>query len=236
MPGRTRNAWRFCFIGRLLGEGCGLSIGGIGAGGDHGLTVFGSAGRLQFTFPTITLLALVLATNLVSGCASVAVTRDYAPQTEFATYRTYALRSGPAREGEPRSLIDQRAQAALDRALTAKGLRRVADSESPDLLAVTRFDARDRLEVVPYYSGYGGYWYSPGSMSPGLGWGYGWNTMAYPYTEGTLVVDLVDAKSNNVVWHGRARRTVYDSELSADQIDQMVNKLLEDFPPDSAKK
>jgi hypothetical protein len=59
--------------------------------------------------------------------------------------------------------------------------------------------------------------------------------MAYPYTEGTLVVDLVDPKSNNVVWHGRARRTVYDSELSAEQIDEMVKKLLEDFPPDTKK-
>lgn len=175
----------------------------------------------------------MLAASLVSGCASVAVTRDYAPQTEFAAYRTYALRSSQPRESEPRSLIDQRAQAAIDRELTAKGLRRVADSESPDLLVITRFDARDRVEFVPYYSSYGGYWYPPGYM--GLGWGYGWNTMAYPYTEGTLVVDLVDAKSNNVVWHGRARRTVYDTELSAAQIDQMVKKLMEDFPPDAAK-
>lgn len=184
----------------------------------------------RFTFRTTTPLVLVLATSLVSGCASVVVSRDYAPQTEFATYRTYALRSGPTREGEPRSLVDQRAQAAIDRALTAKGLRQVADSESPDLLVVTRFEARDRVDYVPYTT-YGGYWY-PGY---GWGWGYGGNTMPYPYTEGALVVDLVDPKSNNVVWHGRARRTVYDTELSAEQVDQMVKKLLEDFPPDTKK-
>jgi hypothetical protein len=185
-------------------------------------------GQTAFTFPTIVLLTLVLVTSVVSGCASVVVSRDYAPQAEFAAYRTYALRSAPTREGAPRSLVDQRAQAAIDRELTAKGLRRVADSESPDLLVVTRFDARDRVEVVPYYSAYGGYWY-PGYL--GMGWGYGWSTMAYPYTEGTLFVDLVDPKSNNVVWHGRARRTVYDNDLSVEQVDKMVKKLLEEFPP-----
>jgi Domain of unknown function (DUF4136) len=191
-------------------------------------------GHTPVTLRAITLLTLMLAAILASGCASVAVTRDYSPQAEFSAYRTYALRSGQIREGEPRSLIDQRAQAAIDGELTAKGLRRVADSESPDLLVISRFEARDRVDVAPYYSAYGGYWYPPGSM--GLGYyGWGWSPMAYPYTEGTLIVDLVDTKSNNVVWHGRARRTVYDSELSAEQIDKMVKKLLEDFPPDTKK-
>jgi hypothetical protein len=175
----------------------------------------------------------VLATNLVSGCASVTVSRDFAPHVDFTAYRTYALRSVPTREGEPRSLIDQRAQAAIDRALTAKGLRRVADPESPDLLVLSRFESRDRVDVVPYYSAYGGSW-SPTYM--GFGWGYGWSTTSYPYVEGTLVVDLVDVKSNNVVWTGRARRTTADAELPADKVDEMVNKLLEKFPPDPTKK
>jgi hypothetical protein len=188
-------------------------------------------GHTPVTFRTITLLALAFATSLVSGCASVTVTRDYAPQADFSAYRTYALRSVPTREGEPRSLIDQRAQAAIDRALTAKGLRRVADTESPDLLVISRFDARDRVEVAPYYSGYGGYWF-PTYM----GWGYGGSAMSYPYVEGTLVVDLVDAKSNNVVWTGRARRTTSEADLAADKVDEMVKKLLEEFPPEPAKK
>ena len=99
---------------------------------------------------------------------------------------------------------------------------------------VNRFEARDRVDYVPYYTAFGGYWYPPGSMSLPAGAMAG-TRWPYPYTEGTLVVDLVDPKSNNVVWHGRARRTVYDSELSAEQIDQMVKKLLEDFPPDTKK-
>lgn len=178
----------------------------------------------------------MFATSLVSGCATVAVSRDYASHVDFAAYRTYALRSAQPREGEPRSLIDQRAQAAIDRALTAKGLRRVAESESPDLLAIVRFDTRERVDVVPYLSAYGTYWNPAGSVGLGYGWGYGWNAMVDPYTEGTLVLDLVDAKSNNVVWHGRARRAAADPELSAAQVEQMVTKLLEDFPPGSAKK
>jgi hypothetical protein len=176
----------------------------------------------------ITLLALMFAASVVSGCASVAVTRDYSPQADFAAYRTYALRSGQAREGEPRSLIDQRVQAAIDHELTGKGLRRVADPELPDLLVISRFEARDHVDVVPYYSGYGWYRYPAAYMG---GYGWGWSTMTYPYTEGVLVVDLVDARSNDVVWQGRARRDVSDGELSAEQIVEMAKKLLEDFPP-----
>jgi hypothetical protein len=193
----------------------------------------GIPGHTSVTFRTITLLVLVFATSLVSGCASVTVSRDFAPHVDFTAYRTYALRSVPAREGEPRSLIDQRARAALDRGLTAKGLRRVAETESPDLLVISQFDARDRIDVVPYYSAYSGYW-GPTTMG-GWGWGYGWSPAPYPYIEGTLVVDLVDPKSNNVVWRGRARRTVYNPELSAKEVDEMVDKMLEKFPPDASK-
>ncbi len=169
----------------------------------------------------------------MSGCAAVAVNRDYAPNIDFTAYRTYVLRSGSAREGEPRSLIDQRAQAAVERALARKGLRRVGDSESPDLLAIVRFETRAWVGVVPYVSAYGGYW--------GWGWGwrypgYGWNAWVESYTEVTLVVDLVDAKSNDVVWRGRAQRETADTELSAAKVEEMVTKLLEDFPPGSAKK
>jgi hypothetical protein len=166
----------------------------------------------------------------MTGCAAVAVSRDYAPSIDFTAYRTYALRSASARESEPRSLIDQRAQAAVERALAQKGLHRVGDAESPDLLAIVRFETRMWVGVVPY-TAYGGYW----GWRWGWGYpGYGWNTWAESYTEGTL--DLVDAKSNDVVWRGRAQRATADTELSAAKVEEMVTKLLEDFPPGSAKK
>ena len=57
--------------------------------------------------------------------------------------------------------------------------------------------------------------------------------MATRYVKGTLVLDMVDAKTNQLVW--RAISTDSGSDLldvhSAKTVDKMVSESLEHFPP-----
>lgn len=70
----------------------------------------------------------------------------------------------------------------MNEKLAEKGLRR--DVHNPDIYLVTHVSARTIQDV--------NYW-------PAAGWGYGWgwgpNVTVTPYVEGTIIIDMVDAKN-----------------------------------------
>ena len=54
---------------------------------------------------------------------------------------------------------------------------------------------------------------------------------------GTLVVDIFDAKSKQLLWRGTAQDELKDKpEQREKQIEKGTKKLFKDFPPGSAKK
>ena len=70
-----------------------------------------------------------------------------------------------------------------------------------------------------------GYW-------PGYNWGY---TEARQYPEGTLVLDIVDARTRKLVWVGTLQREVRSTNPSGKQVQKAVKKLLKNFPPKKKK-
>jgi hypothetical protein len=88
------------------------------------------------------------------------------------------------------------------------------------------FGARDELQInhVAY--------------SPYAPWGYGyWGGFNYGYTEvrsykkGTLVLDIVDARTHQLVWVGTLEREVQSVNPSGKKVRKAVSKLLKNFPP-----
>ena len=51
---------------------------------------------------------------------------------------------------------------------------------------------------------------------------------------GTLIVDLVDPSTHEMVWRGIAQDQVKPNGESADTINEAMQKLFEKFPPGSA--
>jgi Domain of unknown function (DUF4136) len=82
-----------------------------------------------------------------------------------------------------------------------------------------------------FYSGMGGYGYR------GFGGGTGTaSTVVSEYRVGTLVVDMFDAKSKNLVFRGTAEDEISDNpEKNAKKLEKASTKMFKDFPP-SAKK
>ena len=172
-------------------------------------------------------LALAALSAVVLGCAAVYEVRyDYDPAADLAALKTYAHVPAPAQaEGRDRAkvspLMDARVRASLDRALPPRGLTLDA-SGSPDLLVGYFLVLEERVDWT-WVSGY---------------WGWGWwappRPVPYTYEAGTLVVDLVDARTKKLLWRGStsaALTPASDPERSQARIDRAVDRVLANWPP-----
>ena len=183
-------------------------------------------------------LALGTGLILAAGCAGQQVTTDYSPATSFSQFRTFALVSSPDTVAA-QQLLDQRVSNAVQAQLTTKGLT-PTDRENADLYVGYGMVDKTHRQVYTYNDGWG--W--------GGGWGwryYRWG-VAWPmtvqrrvetYTDGTVVVNLVDAKTKKVVWEGEVPDVVnlpVDNPVRATkEVDAAVTKLFTKYPPQSSR-
>ena len=175
------------------------------------------------------LVALALAT-LTTGCSSIRLNHDWDRDAPFSSYQTFAwIEQRPAAaDGNARTalvqndLLHKRIQSAVTEELEAHGLR--PDPDNPDLRVVYHTGIEDKINVTDW-----GYSYSYDY------WGYGGRDIdVYQYEEGTLVVDLIDSETTELVWRGWATGTV-DRSASPEKRDyriaEAVHKIMSRYPP-----
>ncbi len=176
------------------------------------------------------LVATALVALLVPASAvAQKVSYDYDKTATFAAYKTYSLKDG-TNVGQP--LIDARIVAALEAELAAKGLTKV--EAEPDLFVVYHVAFDKQKDISTYSSGSGG-----GYGAYGWGWGGGWGggtttTQVRDILVGTLVLDIADAKKNQLAWRGMAVKEV-DTQAKPEKRDKSINnavkKILKNYPP-----
>jgi len=166
---------------------------------------------------------------MLAGCATgPQIYSNSDPQGEFANYRTYGFAEplGTDREGYS-SLLSQYLKTAVSRELGARGYQQ---SDNPDLLVNFYTESKERVQSTTTAApGYGGFYgYRRGYYGV---WG-GYETRTIQYTEGTLVVDLIDARRKQLVWEGIAVDRVREENLRNLQntIDQSVAQMFEQYP------
>ena len=174
------------------------------------------------TAATVVGLPLALTTTL--ACATTSVRTDYDRGAEFDRYRTYLIRSGPlVRERdvvveEPDRVVRDHIHDALSGELTARGLTPVSH-EMPDIVVTYAVTARRERELVETIGG-----------SPDWNYG-GYNIFPRDVDRGTLVIDVIEVRTDKLVWRSIARAE--DEEVrSAGFIDKAVEKAMNGFPPD----
>jgi hypothetical protein len=145
---------------------------------------------------------------------------------DFAKYRTYDW--GPAGAlptGDPRldkdPFFQDHVQGAVEKQLAAKGFGR-STAGAPDLLIHYHANISQRLDVNRLDQQYG---YCSGEACPsGL----------REYEAGTLVIDIVDTRTQKVIWRGWAQDSVEDTLGDRDrmeaQINEAVTRMLERLP------
>lgn len=180
----------------------------------------------------LNLPAALAAIAIIAGCSSgYDIKYDYDMQTNFSTFKTYKWidrtitdASGSARHAiESNSLLDKRIKSAVDTQMAAKGFA-LADS-NPDIYAVYHVGLKDKIDVTDWgYTYAGSYW----------GGGLGRNVDVYQYTEGTLIVDLVEAANKELAWRGSATGVV-EPGRSPEQVQARINdvvaRIFKNYPP-----
>jgi hypothetical protein len=177
---------------------------------------------------TIKFLPLLLL-FIVASCDTVKVYSDYDKSVDFKQYKTFAFMKSGIDKVEISDLDKKRILNAIDQQLQAKGLTK---SETPDLLVNIFTKSREEISVNQFNAGYG------------YGWGWGWNPYMYggqtyvsSSTEGTLYVDLIDAKKKELVWQGEGTGTLSkDMDRKDEIVNNIVTQILAQYPPAIAEK
>lgn len=171
---------------------------------------------------TIKLLSLLFIVTLTS-CSSVRVNADYDKKANFENYRTFAYLKSGIDKAEISDLDKKRILYAIDDVLISKGFTK---SENPDMLISIFTKERERVDVM-------------NNWGFGWGWGWGWNpwwganfTSVSTTPEGTLFIDIIDAKTKELIWQGQGTGYLTEDVNKKDQrIKEFVTKILEQYPP-----
>jgi hypothetical protein len=164
-----------------------------------------------------------------SGQASAQqVKTDYDRSANFAQYKTYSWEHVKTQD----ALDVDRIKSAVNTALAAKGWTQVDSGGDVSIVAVEM--TREQQTLNTFYDGFGEGW---GWRRFGGG-GFGdATTTTETYKVGTVVVDLFDTKSKQLIWRGTESDTVSNkSDKNIKNLDRGVEKMFKQFPPSSSKK
>jgi hypothetical protein len=155
---------------------------------------------------------------VVAGCATISVTSDHDPAVDFSSYKTYAFvpRVG---SGVRSPLMLKRVQAAIDSVLATKGYGK--STTNPDFLVALHGATQDKVNITDY-----------GYHSVGPYWGGARTVDVHHYTEGTLVIDIIDIQKRELAWRGTGTGVIGNdpAKLSGTAL-EAVRKVLAGFPP-----
>jgi len=163
---------------------------------------------------------------VAGACATVSVGADHEAGVRFDQYRTFGWEAQDALPvGDPRldnnPFFDSRVRGAVELELAAKGLRLVTDT--PDLLIHYHASVQQRIDVIKRDE-------SRGYITPD----YGQPSTVVEFEEGTIIVDVADAKSKKILWRGWAQTDVGGLMNQPREMEKRIRtamqKMITEFP------
>jgi hypothetical protein len=181
---------------------------------------------VRFKKAAFVLITMVLVFATKSSAQQVKT--DYDRGANFAQYKTYSWEQVKTRD----ALDVDRIKAAVNAALAAKGWTQVESGGDVSIVAMEITHNQQTLNT--FYDGFGGGW---GWRRFGGG-GFGEaTTTTETYKVGTVVVDLFDTKTKQLIWRGASSDTLTNnSDKNIKNLDKGVDKMFKHFPPGSSKK
>lgn len=175
-------------------------------------------------------LAQTVSLLWLAGCTGVAVRTDFDRDVDFSGYRSFAwlappLRETPERAADPftaNSLLDKRVRRAVEQELERRGLPS-APEEQADLRVDYRLLYSEKLVTQGTRIG------SIYRRGPAFYDDVDVHVSQVP--EATLVLDLIDARSEQLVWRGWSTRRDHDRNLDENEIARAVAEILRRYPP-----
>ena len=169
-------------------------------------------------------LLFLLCLVMLTSCSSVRVVSDYDTKVDFTSYKTFAFYKKGIDKASVSDLDKKRIMRAVEAELLAKGFSK---SANPDILVSIFTKSREQVNVS--------------DNNIGIGWGWGYNPWFYgrtnininQYTEGTLFIDFIDKKTNELIWQGIGSGAMKMSniEKKEERINEFVYEIISTYPP-----
>ncbi|WP_165020166.1 DUF4136 domain-containing protein [Dysgonomonas sp. ZJ279] len=199
-----------------------------------------------FKFFSLVLFSVLIFTSCKS---SLTVSTDYDRSVDFSKYKTFGIYKLDTEAQTITDLNRTRIYSSIKAALIERGL---TESENPDLLvnALAFVESRESHSSSTMTTGMGmgmGGMGMGGMMMGGFHRPYMWGGPMMMggssvsrtqhnvdiYHKGSLLIDLIDAKQNTLVWHAAGNRDI-DKNFGRDadaRIMKYVTQMLASFPP-----
>jgi len=180
-------------------------------------------------FKNIKVLLVLFSVSYLSACSGTKNTFDYDSSADFSQVKTYQWNLKTSKAfAKANPLIDKRIISAIEDNLKRKG---IIKAESADIKVSYLIDFEKKLKT--------------GGLSAGIGMSVGRSSRGNislssgnqirQTIEGTLVVDMLDAKNGNLIWRSTTVKPVKDRDASPEEskkrIAQLVYQMFENYPP-----
>lgn len=145
---------------------------------------------------------------------------NFMPGTDFSKYHTYKW-VNIGKGAHPNQIVDAEIKQSVDTQLATKGLTKT-DDDKADLYIGYQIAVDKEKE----WNAYG--------MGGGVRWGGMGSATSSTINIGTLVLDMYDPATKQLVWTGNATKTIDPSsneEKNQKRLDKAMEKLLKHYPP-----
>ena len=182
-----------------------------------------------------TFLTILLFSAALTAAFGSSIKSDYQKDFDFSRLHTFSFKTErDSRDRLATNTIEaQRILNALTVQLEENGFTQASDS--PDFIVAFYSRVKEKTEINSTGFGYG----------PGWGWGYGipyrnrwrWergpDISTYTYTQGCVMADIIDSKTQELVWRGVVKDTVNGIGQSEKQVNSAAKDLIQRFLKDT---
>jgi hypothetical protein len=165
----------------------------------------------------------------VCGCSSMSVTYDYDKNVTWEKFTSYAWLApenappvNPASNQLSGDLLEKRIHQAVASEMDQRSIK---TSDDPAFMMKYFLGTEDKVQVTDWGYRYSDYYWGAGGRQIDV----------YQFTQGTLVIDIIDAQSKTLVWRGTATDVIDTKQKSPEEMQQRVNnvvhEILKNFPP-----
>lgn len=186
--------------------------------------------KILLSFAALALVALSACTSLPQADS------DWNQSFDFSQVKTYNfIDRAKLRNMTPLTddITRNRIETAVDKTMKLKNFVLEEDKSKADVLVSYHVTTKDKQDIQTYNVGVNSCWNCWG-RGPGVGMGYGTDVRVKNYTEGTLIIDMIDTKTNESVWRGTLKAKISNLKSQQERIDAInyaVTTILAQFPP-----
>jgi hypothetical protein len=172
---------------------------------------------------------------LMASCGpTLKVTNDLDKTANFSTYKTFTVYNLKT-TGSVSQMNADRIVAAIRAEMVKKGYKEGGDNADLKVNAVTIIKDKQQVSSSTNYYGYGGL-YRPYGYYGGMGMGANTSVSTYDYKAGTFIIDVVDAKTNKMIWEGVGSADFDKAPKDPDTaVPAGVARIMESLPSNGSK-